>query len=246
MTAPAPGDPPLTGAGCSAWAQPHQLPADVQELHPVATLCSYLALATDVLWAATGRRWRGYTGSDTVTLDAAERACPPLRWWTPAWHYGPTWPFFRSLDCPHKVRLPRPDVTAITAVTLRGASFVGWRREGNWAVRTDGLAWPLGDGAASITYDYGRSAPAAGVRACALLAAELAKAGASRKCALPARTTSVAREGVSFELIDPREFLDDGLTGLLAVDLWIKAVNPHGTRQAAQVWSPDLTTARRA
>jgi len=218
----------------------------VEELHSVGVLCEYLALATDVLWAASGRRWRGYTGSDTVTLDAAQPECPPPRWWAPAWHYGPTWPFFRSLNFPHAVRLPRPDVTAITAVTLRGAPFVGWRREGNWAVRTDGHPWPLSDGATSITYDYGRPAPAAAVRACALLAAELAKAGASRKCALPARTTSVAREGVSFEMIDPREFLDDGLTGLLAVDLWIKAVNPHGTRQAAQVWSPDLVTARRA
>jgi hypothetical protein len=64
----------------------------------------------------------------------------------------------------------------------------------------------------------------------------LAEAG-SNQCRLPQRVTSVQRQGMSWTLIDPQDFLDDGRTGIYEVDMAIKATNPAGARRRARVFS---------
>jgi hypothetical protein len=61
----------------------------------------------------------------------------------------------------------------------------------------------------------------------------------SADCALPRNVTSVARQGVSFEIFDPQEFMDKGHTGLYEVDLFLSAFNPNKSRKRAKVFSPD-------
>lgn len=59
------------------------------------------------------------------------------------------------------------------------------------------------------------------------------------ECQLPERTSTVNREGVSYTLIDPQSYLNEGRTGVPEVDMWIKAVNPQQARRPAGVWSPE-------
>lgn len=95
----------------------------------------------------------------------------------------------------------------------------------------------------SVTFAYGTPPPAGGVRAAARLGCEIAMACTPElvgRCRLPARTTAVLRQGVNTTMVDPKDFIDNGRTGLPDVDLWIKSVNPAGLRRRAQAMSPDI------
>ena len=242
MTAPQPGNPPdpdLTAA--QAWAQPSELPVDAQPLHTYSTWCAILSLASDILWSATGRRWRNVQASETVTLDDQHYGCalPDSR----AYRYGYGYAWWQNPLTPSRVRLPRPDVTAITSVSLSGTALYEYRLAGNWAIRTDGHGWPLSS-TTLISYQFGRRVPLAGNLAAILLATELGKAIAGKACQLPARVTSVVRQGISFTELESLAILNAGLTGIHAVDSWILAANPKKTTQQAQVWSPDIVEMR--
>lgn len=247
-------------SGCSAWAAYEDLPTAVAELHTTEGWCSYLAMATDILWSATGRRWRGEVLTDTVSL----RAAPP-RAGEGSWPYHPSWgrcPCYTGVSAdlrprwalglpqhaaPAAVRLPRPDVTAVLSVTVDGAAFTGWALDGSWLARTDGPPWPVCRDRTSVTYRFGRTPPDAGKAACVELASELGRAASTspdRPCQLPKRVASITRQGITFAALDDMAFLDKGLTGLYTVDTWIRSVNPKGRTQEATVWSPDLPRAR--
>lgn len=97
-----------------------------------------------------------------------------------------------------------------------------------------------------ITYTFGVPAPTAGKRAARTLARELTKGWAGdEECQLPDRVTNVSRQGISFTVMDPQDFLDDGRTGIYDVDLFLRAANPDKARKPARVFSPDLPKAIR-
>jgi hypothetical protein len=97
-----------------------------------------------------------------------------------------------------------------------------------------------------VAYTAGSLPPAAGVSACLELANELVKAvECPDECRLPDRATSVSRQGINYQIFDPQDFLTEGRVGLYSVDVFIKAVNPHGARLPSRVFSPDLPRARR-
>jgi hypothetical protein len=249
-----------TPGGCSAWAQVDDIPQGVAELHSPVEWCGYLGMATDILWGATGRRWRG----GPLTAEVVLRAAPP-RAGEPGWPYskswgrcacyagyglyGPQWadPTRYQHYEPVSIRLPHPDVVAVTVVAVDEAPFTGWRLDGAWLSRTDGDGWSMCGDTTTATYTYGRQPPDAGRLAVVELAVELGRAASpdpDQPCALPKRLQSITRQGISFAALDDMAFLDEGLTGLYAVDLWIRAVNPYGRKQSARVWSPDLPRAR--
>lgn len=102
------------------------------------------------------------------------------------------------------------------------------------------------DDTLEVTYFYGSVPPTAGRRAARHLAEQLLLAWrGSDDCTLPARVTSISREGVSFTLLDSQDFLADLRTGLYTVDLFLKTVNSAGARAPAKVFSPDLPRAER-
>lgn len=97
-----------------------------------------------------------------------------------------------------------------------------------------------------VTYTYGFPVPTAGKMAARTLAMEFAKLWAGDDdCALPQRVTSISRQGVSYTLLDSQDFIDDLRTGLYAVDLFLKTVNPDKARRKSKVFSPDVPRARR-
>lgn len=97
-----------------------------------------------------------------------------------------------------------------------------------------------------VTYTYGSPVPIAGKMAARTLAMEFAKLWAGDDdCMLPQRITSISRQGVSYTLLDSQDFIDDLRTGLYAIDLFLKSVNPDKARAKAKVFSPDAPRGRR-
>lgn len=122
---------------------------------------------------------------------------------------------------------------------------------GTLLVRTDGGQWPLRQDLAAppsspdtfaVTYMQGTALPRGGMVALRALMIELHKGLCGTPgCRLPSKVTSVVREGVTYSMMDdPTVLLDAGLTGISEVDVWLRSVNPHGTRTRMAVWSPDL------
>jgi hypothetical protein len=97
-----------------------------------------------------------------------------------------------------------------------------------------------------VTYTYGSPPPTSGRTAARLFATELVKLYENDDtCALPQRVTSISRQGVSYTVLDQQDFIDDGKTGLYAVDLFIKTSNPDKARARSRVFTPDIPRARR-
>jgi hypothetical protein len=97
-----------------------------------------------------------------------------------------------------------------------------------------------------ITYTYGAPVPTSGKMAARTLAIEFAKLwSGDEECMLPQRITSISRQGISYTLLDSQDFIDDMRTGLYAVDLFLKSVNPDKARAKARVFTPDVPRARR-
>jgi hypothetical protein len=97
-----------------------------------------------------------------------------------------------------------------------------------------------------VTYTYGSPPPTAGKAAARLLAIELVKLYENDDtCALPQRVTTIARQGVSYTLLDSQDFIDELRTGVYAVDLFLKTANPDKARARSKVFSADTPRARR-
>lgn len=164
---------------------------------------------------------------------------------------------YRNLNDPccervHEVLLGAYPVTAVTEVVIDGVTIdeALYRVDGQRAlVRQDGQGWPCcqnlnlppGDvGTWSVAFTYGTVPDQMGLLACAELARQFGMSiTLDDKCKLPQRVQTLVRQGVSMTILDPQDFLDNGRTGIYLVDLWLKAVNPHGNRRRARVMSPD-------
>jgi len=95
-------------------------------------------------------------------------------------------------------------------------------------------------GCVLVRYRYGANIPASGKYAAIKLANELIESlDPDGHCTLPERVTSVSRQGVSWTLLDPQDFLADGRTGIYEVDLFLKTHNPAKAVRPARVFSPD-------
>ena len=219
-------------------------------------------VASEVLWRLTGRRF----GVCPIVVRPCRRGggerWPWTEWgwepWaTPYISWGGEWVNAmcgRHRDecgCTrlHEVLLPGP-VDAVTAVWVDGVQLdpsaytvYDHRR----LVRVDGEHWPHcqdltapDHGAGAFAVEYGQGVPlgAAGQAAVEEYAAEHLKACLGQACRLPKRVSSISREGVTVDFIDPMDFLDKGRTGLLSVDTWIVSVTQ--APQRSRVYSPDV------
>ena len=143
---------------------------------------------------------------------------------------------------------PAP-VGPVFEVKIDGVVFTHWTLVQNWYLeRTDGNDWPTcqdlskpdtEDDTFSVTYRWGSPPPPLAKQAVSALACELVKLQLDLNCELPSRIQSVSRQGVSFTLIDPMEFLDKGRTGLYLVDLFLATYNPLGFRRPSGVFRAD-------
>lgn len=98
-----------------------------------------------------------------------------------------------------------------------------------------------------IIYSYGQAPPTAGKMAAKQLATQFFYLWSGREdlCQLPQRVTQVSREQVSWTILDNQSFLDELKTGIYAVDLFLRSVNPDKARAKAKVFSVDVPRGRR-
>lgn len=166
-----------------------------------------------------------------------------------------------ACSCRARCEVPFPEggVAQVIEVTLDGmlldpAAYRLDTYEGRPVlVRTDGECWPKCQdmnldmdevGAFVITYKPGETLPLAGRLAAGELACEFAKGCVGQECSLPQQLASLSRNGVEVQVVDPTALLDQGLTGLKNVDLWVRSVNPFRRAFGSRVLTRDLPAVR--
>jgi hypothetical protein len=111
-------------------------------------------------------------------------------------------------------------------------------RNNAYIVRKSPNLWVLGPTTEIlVTYTHGAKPPRAGKAAAIRLANEIILwyIGDAR-CSLPERVTSVARQGISYTILQPQDFIDQGKTGIYAVDSFIAAANPDKQRKKPAIF----------
>lgn len=191
------------------------------------------ALAVGTLRHLTGYRvggcaitvrphWTQSRGTWLVTTTGVPMHIAP-RLESGSWKNGPV--CGGACPQPRAVILPGP-VGRIDSVQVGGVTLDPdvYMMDGAILVRVDGGEWPVCDETFEVTYLQGAPVDALASYLAGLLAAEYVKAFTGASCLLPAGTTSVARAGVSFEIVAPT--LESG-TGIPAIDAWVTTINPY-------------------
>ena len=229
--------------------------SDTEFSYDAAKAASYL------LWVLSGRK---YTGVTTVT----ERYVCASR----TYQYGPAsgtytarlidgdvhnLPMSRfdfyddmtsdGLAVASRLRLRGRPVSKIHAIRDRAGNVIDPNRyylvDHSTIQPVPGVPWlPCN---IEVTYSYGVEPPTMGKAAARMLAIEFARLWAGEDCNLPQRVTSISRQGVSYTVLDPQGFVDELRTGIYAIDLFLKAVNPDKAKNKARVFSPDVARGRR-
>lgn len=114
-------------------------------------------------------------------------------------------------------------------------------RNNRYVIRANGLPWVLDPiNELTVSYTYGMNPPESGKRAAIRLANEyILLYSGSPDCALPERIQSVTRQGISYTLVDPQDFLREGKIGIPEIDLFLASTNPTGAKNKAKVFSVD-------
>lgn len=240
------------------WVQPEELGdyAYTEFTEEAIRTASYL------LWAMSGRK---YTGETTVTERYTctlrnNRMGPSTKTNSPVLFGGdvfniPSGDYDEyseltadGMSPDSRIRLRGRPVTKIHAIRNRTGSVIDpssyYLVEHSTVHIKAGTPWTPCN--TEITYSYGTPIPAIGKMAARTLAIEFMKLWSDDEtCALPQRVTSVARQGVSYTILDQQEFIQELRTGIYVIDLFIKTVNPDGARRKSKVFSPDQPRARR-
>jgi hypothetical protein len=220
------------------------------------------ALAPELQERADALAWstlRALTAGQVGNCPAVVRPClaapcsPCTERWGALWSTG-TWmtPYIRdgnwhnctcsgpTCNCKQlcDIVMPGP-IAAILNVDVGGCAmpldtFVVVN--GNRIARTDGECWPACV-ELTITYLPGIVPDAGALWAAGVLACEFSKACTGAKCRLPSSVTTIARQGVSFNM--EASAFPGGMTGIREVDGYIVSVNPNGLKLPPMVWSPD-------
>lgn len=126
-----------------------------------------------------------------------------------------------------------------------------WRfdRDSRMLYRVPPEVWPrkdekwseAGEGDAFVVdAEIGTPPDAWALDVAARLTKELYLSCTGAKCRLPSNVTQVTSQGITVRLRD-----DEVNTFIPELGAWVHAVNPHGARLPAAVFSPDLAAARR-
>lgn len=202
--------------------------------------------ASMILYKLTGEKYPGVqTSTDVITSNnyGSSMTAPKL---IGGQVYNLPHTGSRSI---RELDLRAKPVLSVASVEYRGAlldpsSYT--LRNRSYLVRTGQSLWTLDPvHEIVVTYTHGSRPPRVGKNAAIRLANEfiLWYQGDSR-CTLPERVTSVARQGVSYTILDPQDFVKEGKTGVPQVDSFIAAVNPDRQRKKPAIFVPNYRTER--
>lgn len=92
-----------------------------------------------------------------------------------------------------------------------------------------------------ITVEYGIAPPRLIKRATKALACALfADASDCEDCQIPDNVRNITRQGVSYEVEDIPNLMRNGSTGIYALDLAVKVLNPTGMQSPSFLWTPQM------
>lgn len=229
------------------WITPEDLPDDLGGTEYADEACE---AASHILWGMSGRKFSGpQTVSEVYARNIPEVSLRIIE----LGFYATQLELIRSAlpeystDLHNRIRLRGRPVTSVASVVVVETGL-----------EVDPASYQLVDHATlefdhyvtnqiEVTYAYGQPVPAAAKMAARALATQFALlwGGREDECTLPDRVVSVNRQNVSWVLLDNQDFIDDLRTGVYAVDLFLKSVNPFGATQRAKVFSPDIPRGRR-
>jgi len=225
-------------------------PSDVDLLKDYEAALAACEFASQTLWALSGRKFHTGTVTEQYVVDRAwisPYALTPVRG---ASVYDKDWGIY-VVD-PYdwntrKVRLNGFPVKSVISVKSLADGSVLTPADYSVINRsTLHLNTDMSRGF-EITYRYGQEPPVAGRMAAKTMALQFFYlwSGREGECDLPSRVTNVTREGVSWTILDSQDFLDELKTGIYAVDMFLRSVNPDRARVKAKVFSVDIPRGRR-
>ena len=240
------------------WVTPDEL-GDYAETEYSYDACK---AASQILWSLSGRKFGGIAtvteryvcAAKTYRLGASSKTYNPVLLDRDIYNI-PSEEFDNyaeitsdGLSPMSRVRLRGRPVIKVHAVRNRNGGVIDSSKyylvDHSTLQAAAGIPWTPCN--VEVTYTYGSYPPAAGRAAARIMAMEFVKLWSGDDCALPERVTTISRQGVSFTLLDNQDFVDDMRTGLYAVDLFLKSVNPDRARSKSRVFSPDMPRARRS
>jgi hypothetical protein len=134
----------------------------------------------------------------------------------------------------------RPVTRVVTLTDRRTSVPLGYELTGNGFLTITDRGYECRPNVnAEVTYEYGSRPSILATKAIGALAYEFSLAEAEDgACRLPQRVTSVNRQGLSWTMIDPQDYLDKGRTGVGDVDLLLASLGTHKAR--ARVFSSEF------
>ena len=226
-------------------------PDDEQALRDYEVALEACKFASDMLWRLSGRKFHtGAVATEQYVVDRSwlgPHTLTPIRGQAV---YDRNWGVY--IVDPYdwnsrKIRLDGTPVRSIASVSsLADGSVID---PGQYSVinraflRLDTVV-PRG---IDVSYSYGTPPPTSGRMAARTMALQFFYLWSGREdlCQLPSRVTSVSRENVNWTILDNQDFLDEMKTGIYAVDMFLRSVNPDKARTKAKVFSVDLPRGRR-
>jgi hypothetical protein len=198
---------------------------------------SAVQFACFVLYKLTGEKYNGI--QTTTEVYTADNLMSNLT--QPVVVGGNMYNFPRSADGHRELRLRHTPIRSIQSITYLGRTLDPSEyslRNNSYVVQKNSLPWVLNPVTElEVTYTYGTPPPAAGRRAAIRLANELILWDkGSGNCALPERISSVSRQGVSYTVMDPQEFISNGKVGIYEIDLFLAAANPTKAKKRPKVF----------
>jgi hypothetical protein len=206
---------------------------------------SAVHFASEVLYKLSGEK---YTGIQSVTEVYTSQAA--MSNYSPSVIGGQMYNLPKLSEGQRNLRLRNTPVRTVSSVIHLGRELDPSEfslRNNSYLVRQNALPWVLDPvHELSVSYTYGTPPPAAGKRAAIRLANELILSDrGSAACALPERISNVSRQGVSYTMLDPQEFISNGKVGIYEIDLFLAAVNPSKAKKRPKVFLPGATRAER-
>lgn len=202
---------------------------------------SAVATASFILFKLSGEK---YTGTRISTDSYNLSSYAGLSYIEPAVARGEIYNVSSLTEGFRNLKLRHQPVMSVQSVEYLGRVLTPDEytlRNKSYLVRKHSMPWILDNiQDLTVTYTHGTPPPTAGKRAAIRLANELILSDmGSGQCALPERITSVNRQGISYTVMDPQEFIDNGKVGIYEVDLFLAAVNPHKAKKRPKVFSVD-------
>lgn len=187
--------------------------------------------ATYVLWNLSGGKFHGY------------------QCWTEDYLLSPGQPKFNFLKGPVDEILSIETMTG-SSISGDSAPLDGWTWDGSYVHLADCMSgetpWTklcntCTNVKVRVRYRIKPNLAVGADRATKTLATEFWKARAGQKCSLPDRITSVTRQGVSWTVLDPQDFLSYGRVGIGPIDGWLAVVHRQGgTRVRDPLYEPTV------